>query len=115
MVVVPLPPLVLDGLFSFNIALSLVILLAVIHVRRPLDFSIFPIVLLMATMLRLALNVASTRVILMRGQDGPGAAGRVIEAFGDFVVGGNFAVGIVAFAILTIINFVVITKGAGRV
>lgn len=115
MVVVPLAPLVLDALFSFNIALSLVILLAVIHVRRPLDFSIFPIVLLMATMLRLALNVASTRVILLRGQDGPGAAGRVIEAFGEFVVGGNFAVGIVAFAILTIINFVVITKGAGRV
>ncbi len=115
MVVVPLAPLVLDALFSFNIALSLVVLLAVIHVRRPLDFSIFPIVLLMTTMLRLALNVASTRVILMRGQDGPGAAGRVIEAFGEFVVGGNFAVGIVAFAILTIINFVVITKGAGRV
>ena len=115
MVVVPLAPLVLDALFSFNIALSLVILLAVIHVRRPLDFSIFPIVLLMATMLRLALNVASTRVILLRGQDGPGAAGKVIEAFGEFVVGGNFAVGIVAFAILTIINFVVITKGAGRV
>jgi len=115
MVVVPLAPLVLDAVFSFNIAMSLVILLAVIHVRRPLDFSIFPIVLLMATMLRLALNVASTRVILMRGQDGAGAAGKVIEAFGEFVVGGNFAVGIVAFAILTIINFVVITKGAGRV
>ncbi len=115
MVVVPLPPLMLDVLFSFNIALSLVVLLAVIQVRRPLDFSIFPIVLLMTTMLRLALNVASTRVILLRGQDGPGAAGQVIEAFGEFVVGGNFAVGIVAFAILTIINFVVITKGAGRV
>ncbi|MGY0632986.1 flagellar biosynthesis protein FlhA [Luteimonas sp. A478] len=115
MVVVPLPPLILDVLFSFNIALSLVVLLAVIHVQRPLDFSIFPIVLLMTTMLRLALNVASTRVILMRGQEGPGAAGRVIEAFGEFVVGGNFAVGIVAFTILVIINFVVITKGAGRV
>ncbi len=115
MVVVPLPPLVLDVLFSFNIALSLVVLLAVIQVQRPLDFAIFPIVLLMTTMLRLALNVASTRVVLMNGQNGPGAAGHVIESFGEFVVGGNFAVGIVAFTILVIINFVVITKGAGRV
>ncbi len=115
MVVVPLPPMILDVLFSFNIAVSLVVLLAVIYVQRPLDFSIFPIVLLVTTMLRLALNVASTRVILLHGQDGPGAAGKVIESFGEFVVGGNFAVGIVAFAILTIINFVVITKGAGRV
>ncbi|PBS11085.1 flagellar biosynthesis protein FlhA [Lysobacteraceae bacterium NML93-0792] len=115
MVVVPLPPMILDVLFSFNIAMSLVVLLAVIYVQRPLDFSIFPIVLLVTTMLRLALNVASTRVILLNGQDGPGAAGKVIESFGEFVVGGNFAVGIVAFAILTIINFVVITKGAGRV
>jgi len=115
MVVVPLPPMILDILFSFNIAMSLVVLLAVIYVQRPLDFSIFPIVLLITTMLRLALNVASTRVILLKGQEGPGAAGKVIESFGDFVVGGNFAVGIVAFAILTIINFVVITKGAGRV
>lgn len=115
MVVVPLPPVVLDALFSFNIAISLVVLLAVIHVQRPLDLSIFPIVLLLTTMLRLALNVASTRVILLHGQDGHGAAGQVIESFGEFVVGGNFAVGIVAFAILTIINFVVITKGAGRV
>ena len=115
MVVVPLPPLLLDVLFSFNIALSLVVLLAVIQVQRPLDFAVFPIVLLMTTMLRLALNVASTRVVLMHGQDGPGAAGHVIESFGEFVVGGNFAVGIVAFTILVIINFVVITKGAGRV
>ncbi|KLJ02992.1 flagellar biosynthesis protein FlhA [Luteimonas sp. FCS-9] len=115
MVVVPLPPFVLDVLFSFNIAISLVVLLAVVYVQRPLDFSIFPIVLLMTTMLRLALNVASTRVILLHGQNGPGAAGNVIESFGEFVVGGNFAVGIVAFAILTIINFMVITKGAGRV
>lgn len=115
MVVVPLPPMILDVLFSFNIAVSLVVLLAVIYVQRPLDFSIFPIVLLVTTMLRLALNVASTRVILLNGQDGPGAAGKVIESFGEFVVGGNFAVGVVAFAILTIINFVVITKGAGRV
>src|SRR5690606_1191054 len=87
----------------------------VVQVKRPLDFSVFPIVLLMTTMLRLALNVASTRVVLMHGQDGPGAAGHVIESFGEFVVGGNFAVGIVAFTILVIINFVVITKGAGRV
>ncbi len=115
MVVVPLPPVILDMLFSFNIAMSLVVLLAVIQVQRPLDFSIFPIVLLVTTMLRLALNVASTRVVLLHGQDGPGAAGKVIESFGAFVVGGNFAVGIVAFAILTIINFIVITKGAGRV
>jgi flagellar biosynthesis protein FlhA len=115
MLVVPLAPIVLDGLFSFNIALSLVVLLAVIYVRRPLDFTIFPIVLLMTTMLRLALNVASTRVILLNGQDGHEAAGKVIAAFGEFVIGGNFAVGIVVFAILTIINFVVITKGAGRI
>ncbi|WP_058834661.1 flagellar biosynthesis protein FlhA [Luteimonas abyssi] len=115
MVVVPLPPTILDVLFSFNIAMSLVVLLAVVYVQRPLDFSIFPIVLLVTTMLRLALNVASTRVILLHGQNGPEAAGQVIASFGEFVVGGNFAVGIVAFAILTIINFVVITKGAGRV
>ncbi|KAF1722447.1 flagellar biosynthesis protein FlhA [Pseudoxanthomonas wuyuanensis] len=115
MVIIPLAAPVLDALFSFNIAISMVVLLAVVYVRRPLDFTIFPIVLLMTTMLRLALNVASTRVVLLNGQDGPGAAGKVIEAFGDFVVGGNYAVGIVVFAILTIINFVVITKGAGRI
>ncbi|MEL1264245.1 flagellar biosynthesis protein FlhA [Pseudoxanthomonas putridarboris] len=115
MVVVPLAPPVLDALFSFNIAISLVVLLAVVYVKRPLDFTIFPIVLLMTTMLRLALNVASTRVILLNGQDGHEAAGKVIAAFGEFVVGGNYAVGIVVFAILTIINFVVITKGAGRI
>ena len=115
MLVVPLPPTILDALFSFNIALSLVVLLAVIYVRRPLDFTIFPILLLATTMLRLALNVASTRVVLVNGHEGPGAAGKVIEAFAEFVVGGNYAVGIVVFAILTIINFVVITKGAGRI
>ena len=115
MVVLPLAPPVLDMLFSFNIALSLVVMLAVIYVQRPLDFTIFPIVLLMTTMLRLALNVASTRVVLLHGQNGPEAAGKVIESFGEFVVGGNYAVGIVVFAILTIINFVVITKGAGRI
>ena len=115
MIVVPLAPPVLDALFSFNIAISLVVLLAVIYVKRPLDFTIFPIILLMTTMLRLALNVASTRVILLNGQNGHDAAGKVIAAFGEFVVGGNYAVGIVVFAILTIINFVVITKGAGRI
>ncbi len=115
MVVVPLAPPVLDALFTFNIAISLMVLLAVVYVKRPLDFTIFPIVLLITTMLRLALNVASTRVILLNGQNGHEAAGKVIAAFGEFVIGGNYAVGIVVFAILTIINFVVITKGAGRV
>lgn len=115
MVVVPLAAPVLDALFTFNIAISLMVLLAVVYVKRPLDFTIFPIVLLITTMLRLALNVASTRVILLNGQNGHEAAGKVIAAFGEFVIGGNYAVGIVVFAILTIINFVVITKGAGRV
>jgi flagellar biosynthesis protein FlhA len=115
MLMLPLPPFVLDILFSFNIALSLVILLAVIYVLRPLEFAAFPTVVLMGTLLRLALNIASTRVVLLHGHDGPGAAGKVIEAFGEFVIGGNFAVGLVVFAILTIINFVVITKGATRV
>ncbi len=115
MVVVPLAAPVLDALFTFNIAISLMVLLAVVYVKRPLDFAIFPIVLLITTMLRLALNVASTRVILLNGQNGHEAAGKVIAAFGEFVIGGNYAVGIVVFAILTIINFVVITKGAGRV
>jgi flagellar biosynthesis protein FlhA len=115
MIVVPLPPLALDTLFSFNIAVSLVILLAVLYVRRPLDFSIFPSILLVVTLLRLALNVASTRVVLLHGHEGPDAAGKVIESFAAFVIGGNYAVGFVVFAILTIINFVVVTKGAGRV
>ena len=115
MVMLPLPPFLLDILFSFNIALSLVILLAVVYVLRPLEFAAFPTVVLMATLLRLALNIASTRVVLLHGHNGPGAAGKVIEAFGEFVIGGNFAVGLVVFAILTIINFVVVTKGATRV
>jgi flagellar biosynthesis protein FlhA len=115
MLMLPLPPFVLDILFSFNIALSLVILLAVVYVLRPLEFAAFPTVVLLATLLRLALNIASSRVILLHGHDGAGAAGKVIEAFGEFVIGGNFAVGMVVFAILTIINFVVITKGATRV
>ena len=115
MIIVPLPPVMLDALFTFNIALSLVILLAVLYVQRPLEFSIFPSILLMVTLLRLALNVASTRVVLLHGHEGPDAAGQVIESFAAFVIGGNFAVGFVVFAILTIINFVVVTKGAGRV
>src|SRR5882672_7946563 len=115
MVVVPLPPLLLDAFFTFNITLSLIIMLAVIYVQRPVDFAVFPTVLLGVTLLRLALNVASTRVVLLYGHTGPGAAGHVIEAFGNFVVGGNYAVGIVVFAILVVINFVVVTKGAGRV
>jgi len=115
MVVLPLPPIALDVLFTFNIALSLLVVMAVVNVARPLDFGIFPTVLLLATLLRLALNVASTRVVLLHGHEGTGAAGHVIQAFGEFVVGGNYAVGIVVFAILTIINFVVVTKGAGRI
>ncbi|MDH5513721.1 MAG: flagellar biosynthesis protein FlhA [Gammaproteobacteria bacterium] len=115
MMVLPLPPLVLDLLFTFNIALGLVVLLVAVYTVKPLEFAIFPTVLLVATLLRLALNVASTRVIMLDGHEGTAAAGRVIEAFGDFVVGGNYAVGLVVFAILMIINFVVVTKGAGRI
>ncbi|MBU2113078.1 MAG: flagellar biosynthesis protein FlhA, partial [Gammaproteobacteria bacterium] len=105
----------LDILFSFNIALALVVLLVTIYTKRPLDFGIFPAVLLIATIMRLALNVASTRVVLLEGHNGPDAAGKVIEAFGAVVIGGNYAVGIVVFLILIIINFVVVTKGAGRI
>ena len=115
MMVVPLPPIALDMLFTFNIALALVVLMVTVYSLRPLDFGVFPTVLLIATLLRLALNVASTRVVLLEGHAGAGAAGKVIEAFGAFVVGGNYAVGLVVFAILVIINFVVVTKGAGRV
>ncbi|HEY3786337.1 MAG TPA: flagellar biosynthesis protein FlhA [Steroidobacteraceae bacterium] len=115
MVVLPLPPMVLDVLFTFNIALSLVIVMAVFYVARPVEFGVFPTILLLATLLRLALNVASTRVVLLNGHSGPQAAGHVIESFGEFVIGGNFAVGVVVFIILTIINFVVVTKGAGRI
>ncbi len=115
MVIVPLPPLALDVFFSFSIALSVFVLLAVVYTKRPLEFSAFPTVILLATLLRLALNIASTRVILLDGHTGTAAAGHVIEAFGEFVIGGNYAVGIVVFAILVIINFVVVTKGAGRV
>jgi flagellar biosynthesis protein FlhA len=115
MVVLPLPPLVLDALFTFNIALSIVIVMAVFYVARPIEFGVFPTVLLLATLLRLALNVASTRVVLLNGHSGTAAAGQVIESFGEFVIGGNFAVGVIVFIILTIINFVVVTKGSGRI
>ncbi len=115
MMVLPLPAFMLDLFFTFNIALSLVILLVVVYTVRPLDFDMFPTVLLIATLLRLALNVASTRVVLLDGHTGTGAAGNVIQAFGEFVVGGSYAVGLVVFAVLTIINFVVVTKGAGRI
>ncbi|MFP8965889.1 flagellar biosynthesis protein FlhA [Pokkaliibacter sp. CJK22405] len=115
MMTLPMPPFLLDVFFTFNIALSLVILLISIYVLRPLDFGVFPTVLLVATLLRLALNVASTRVVLLYGHDGGDAAGKVIAAFGEVVIGGNYVVGLVVFAILMIINFVVVTKGAGRI
>jgi flagellar biosynthesis protein FlhA len=115
MMVLPLPAVLLDVFFTFNISLSLTILLAVIYVRRALEFATFPTVLLGATLLRLGLNVASTRIVLMKGNEGAHAAGHVIAAFGQFVVGGNYAVGMVVFTVLVIINFVVITKGAGRI
>jgi len=115
MLVVPLPPLLLDVLFTFNILVGLVVIMIAINTRKPLEFSSFPSVLLFATMLRLALNVASTRVVLVNGHNGHEAAGKVIAAFGEFVISGNFVVGFIIFVILTIINFVVVTKGAGRV
>ena len=115
MIMLPLPTFLLDLLFTFNIAFSLIILLVVVYTLKPLEFAAFPTVILLATLLRLALNVASTRIVLLEGHNGGDAAGKVIEAFGAFVIGGNFAVGIVVFAILVIINFVVVTKGAGRV
>jgi len=115
MLVLPLPPLLLDFLFTFNIVASLVIIMIAIGTRNPLDFSSFPSVLLFATMLRLGLNVASTRVILVHGHQGHDAAGKVIAAFGEFVISGNYLVGFIIFAILMIINFIVVTKGAGRV
>lgn len=115
MVILPMPPILLDILFSFNIALSLVIILVAVLTNRPVDFGIFPLVLLIATVLRLALNVASTRVVLLYGHEGGDAAGKVIEAFGEVVIGGNYAVGVVVFAILLIINFKVVTAGAGRI
>lgn len=115
MMILPLPPFILDLLFTFNISLAVMILLVAMFTKKPLDFAAFPAVLLFATLLRLSLNVASTRVVLLHGHKGPDAAGQVIEAFGHFLVGGNFAVGIIVFVILVIINFIVITKGAGRI
>lgn len=115
MMVLPLPPIMLDVLFTLNIALAMIVMLVSLNARRPLDFSVFPTVLLLTTLFRLSLNVASTRVILMQGHTGPDAAGKVIESFGNFLVGGNVAVGFVVFLILVVINFVVITKGAGRI
>ncbi len=115
MMVLPLPPFILDIFFSFNIALAIIVLLTSLYTVKPLDFIAFPTVLLVSTMLRLSLNVASTRVVLTEGHTGPDAAGKVIEAFGHFLIGGNYAVGIVVFIILTIINFMVVTKGAGRI
>ncbi|SFU28958.1 flagellar biosynthesis protein FlhA [Xenorhabdus koppenhoeferi] len=115
MMVLPLPPLLLDLLFTFNIALSIMVLLVAMFTRRTLDFAAFPTILLFSTLLRLSLNVASTRIILMEGHTGSAAAGQVVEAFGHFLVGGNFAIGIVVFVILILINFMVITKGAGRI
>ncbi len=115
MLVLPLPPLALDMLFTFNIALSIMVLLVSLSTKKALDFAAFPTVLLLSTLLRLSLNVASTRVVLLEGHTGPDAAGKVIEAFGHFLVGGNYAVGIIVFVILVVINFIVITKGAGRI
>jgi len=115
MMVLPLAPWLLDSFFTLNIALALMVMMVAAYMRRPLDFSVFPTVLLLTTLLRLSLNVASTRVVLMEGHTGPGAAGAVIEAFGTFLIGGNFAVGFIVFAILVVINFVVITKGSERI
>ena len=115
MMILPLPAFVLDVFFSFNIALAIIVLLTSLYTIKPLDFMVFPTVLLVSTMLRLSLNVASTRVVLTEGHTGPDAAGKVIEAFGHFLIGGNYTVGIVVFVILTIINFTVVTKGAGRI
>lgn len=115
MMVLPLPTFALDLFFTFNIAISIIVMLVAVYTTRALDFSIFPTLLLVTTLMRLSLNVASTRVVLLHGHTGPDAAGKVIEAFGNFLIGGNYAVGIVVFMILVIINFVVITKGAGRV
>ena len=115
MLILPLPSFLLDFLFTFNILIGVVIIMIAINSAKPLDFSSFPSILLIATMLRLGLNVASTRLVLVKGHEGPDAAGKVIEAFGAFVIGGNYLVGFIIFSILMIINFIVVTKGAGRV
>ena len=115
MMVLPLPPFALDLLFTFNIAMALMVMVVAAYMVRPLDFAVFPAVILLTTLLRLSLNVASTRVVLLEGHTGPGAAGAVIESFGHFLIGGSFAVGLIVFAILVVINFIVITKGAERI
>ena len=115
MLILPLPSFLLDFLFTFNILLGVTIIMIAINSSKPLDFSAFPTILLIATMLRLGLNVASTRLVLVKGHEGSDAAGKVIEAFGEFVIAGNYVVGFIIFAILMIINFIVVTKGAGRV
>ncbi|MGD9920127.1 MAG: FHIPEP family type III secretion protein, partial [Pseudorhodoplanes sp.] len=113
--ILPLPPVVLDLFLAVSITVSVLILMTALFIHTPLEFSSFPTVLLIATMLRLALNLASTRLILAHGHEGPAAAGHVIEAFGNFVMAGNFVIGIIVFTILVIVNFVVITKGSGRI
>lgn len=115
MVILPLPPALLDILFTFNIVLAVMVLLVAVSAKRPLEFSLFPTILLITTLMRLTLNVASTRVVLLHGHLGAGAAGKVIESFGQVVIGGNFVVGFVVFIILMIINFIVVTKGAERI
>jgi len=115
MIVIPLPPFLLDIFFIFNIAFSILILMVVLNARRPMDFAVFPTIILVATLFRLALNVASTRVVLLEGHTGPDAAGQVIKSFGEFVIGGNYTVGLIVFIILVIINFAVVTKGSGRI
>ena len=115
LLVLPIPPVMLDVFFTFNIILALLIIMVAIHTATPMDFSSFPIIILFATVMRLGLNVASTRVVLIKGHEGGDSAGKVIEAFGQFVIGGNYVVGLIVFIILMIINFIVITKGAGRV
>ena len=115
MMILPLPPFALDVLFTFNIAMALMVMMVSANMIRPLDFAAFPAVILVTTLLRLSLNVASTRVVLLEGHTGPGAAGKVIESFGHFLIGGNFAVGLIVFAVLVVINFIVITKGAERI
>ena len=115
MMVLPMPPLLLDFFLTINIAVALLVMMVAANMIRPLDFAAFPAVLLVTTLMRLSLNVASTRVVLLEGHTGPGAAGQVIESFGHFLIGGNFAVGLIVFAILVVINFIVVTKGAERI
>src|SRR5207344_2592633 len=115
MMVLPLPAFALDLLFTFNIAMALMVMMVAAYMVRPLDFAAFPAVILLTTLLRLSLNVASTRVVLLEGHTGAGAAGKVIESFGHFLIGGNFAVGLIVFAIIVVINFIVVTKGAERI